>query len=319
MKRGVAILIGLVVLILGGGAMSRYSVESIQDVRSYGAKGNGKDDDTAALQRAIDSLPANGGTVIFPAGLYKTSATLNVPEYVILRGAGMRASTINFGGAGYAIALGSSSAKSMVYGTGLADIGVLLSNPYSNGITLQTTAGAVLTNIYLQGDIPNTSTAIFVDGGNVANQFTGLTNVIANHFKVGYRLGSSGTSTTTSLVATNITSFGDTIHGVKGSIGIQIDEHHGQGSRFYGGNMESCTNGIYGKGDFVMINGMRFEGNAVDIVLESPASAWLITGCMGLDNLKNSSTRNFVTSSFKSNLEPFPNTFGGAFSSSGPV
>src|SRR5258708_35103854 len=150
----------------------------------------------------------------------------------------------------------------MVFGTGLGDMGVLLSNPSSNGVTLQTTAGAVITNVYLQGDIPNTSTAIFVDGGNVANQFTSLTNIIANHFKVGYRLGSSGTSTTTSLVATNINSFGDTIYRVKDSIGIQIDEHHGQGSRFYGGNMESCTNGIYGKGDFVMINGMPFEGNS---------------------------------------------------------
>lgn len=46
--------------------MSRPSV----DVRRFGARGNGVVDDTPAVQKAIDSLPASGGVVQVPAGRY---------------------------------------------------------------------------------------------------------------------------------------------------------------------------------------------------------------------------------------------------------
>lgn len=38
------------------------------DARGYGVVGDGVHDDTAALQAAIDALPASGGTVLVPAG-----------------------------------------------------------------------------------------------------------------------------------------------------------------------------------------------------------------------------------------------------------
>jgi len=40
------------------------------DVRSFGATGNGRSDDTDAFQRAIDSIPPAGGVVRVPAGRY---------------------------------------------------------------------------------------------------------------------------------------------------------------------------------------------------------------------------------------------------------
>lgn len=40
------------------------------DVRAHGARGDGRRDDTAAFQAAIDALPASGGTVVVPAGDY---------------------------------------------------------------------------------------------------------------------------------------------------------------------------------------------------------------------------------------------------------
>jgi polygalacturonase len=40
------------------------------DVRDHGALGDGVRDDTRAFQRAVDALPANGGTVHVPAGTY---------------------------------------------------------------------------------------------------------------------------------------------------------------------------------------------------------------------------------------------------------
>jgi len=304
--RIIIISIALLLVLLSTGASPKIPLDATQDVKTFGARGNGQNDDTAAIQAAINSLGGTGGTVFFPAGLYKTTSTLIVPEKVSLKGTGPRSSTVTYGGSGYAIALGSASARALVYGTGISDMGVLLTNVNSNGITAQSTAGAILTNVYLEGVVPNSSTAVFVDGGNAANLFTALTNVIANHFKVSYRLGTTGENVVTSLVAVNITGSGDTIYGSKGSIGIQIDENNGQGSRFYGGNLESCTYGIIGKGPFVMINGMRFEGNDMDVSLEKTALAWFITGCMGLDRVKNESTRNLITNSFKSTTEPFP-------------
>lgn len=46
-------------------------------VATYGATGNGTTDDTAAINRAMAALPANGGTLYFPTGSYLISSTLN--------------------------------------------------------------------------------------------------------------------------------------------------------------------------------------------------------------------------------------------------
>ena len=48
------------------------------DVRDRGARGDGKHDDTAAFQAAIDALPASGGTVHVAAGSYPIDALKSV-------------------------------------------------------------------------------------------------------------------------------------------------------------------------------------------------------------------------------------------------
>jgi hypothetical protein len=54
------------------------------NVRNKGALGNGKKDDTAAFQAAINSLPASGGTVMVPAGNYMINAltAINLRSHV---------------------------------------------------------------------------------------------------------------------------------------------------------------------------------------------------------------------------------------------
>src|SRR5580658_1786023 len=57
------------------------------NVRSFGAAGDAISDDTAAFQRALDSVHhAGGGTVFAPTGRYLFHGVLTIPEGVTLRG-----------------------------------------------------------------------------------------------------------------------------------------------------------------------------------------------------------------------------------------
>jgi len=56
-------------------------------VRDYGAKGDGRTDDTVAFQKALDAAgQAGGGVVLAPRGNYFFAGHLNVPAAVTLRG-----------------------------------------------------------------------------------------------------------------------------------------------------------------------------------------------------------------------------------------
>jgi len=61
---------------------------NVQDP-AYGAVADGTTDDTAAIQAALDALPATGGTVFFPASAhaYLCAGTLTIPDKVTLQGA----------------------------------------------------------------------------------------------------------------------------------------------------------------------------------------------------------------------------------------
>ncbi len=72
-------------LIIGGTATMAQS--SMWNVKDFGAKGDGKTDDTAAFQRALDEAgKAGGGTVYAPRGNYLFKGNLNVPNGVTLKG-----------------------------------------------------------------------------------------------------------------------------------------------------------------------------------------------------------------------------------------
>lgn len=56
------------------------------DVRRHAAKGDGKTDDTAAIQAALDEAGKNGDIVQLPPGQYRCDGVLNVPVGVTLQG-----------------------------------------------------------------------------------------------------------------------------------------------------------------------------------------------------------------------------------------
>lgn len=65
-------------------AESQTNVYSVSD---FGAKGDGKADDTAAFQKALDTAKEAGGGVVYaPRGNYLFNGHLNVPDAVTLKG-----------------------------------------------------------------------------------------------------------------------------------------------------------------------------------------------------------------------------------------
>lgn len=77
----------------GIGAVKSTAEDKLREsvsVKDYGAKGDGVTDDTLAIQRAINSLPATGGVVCFPPGIYRTTDTIFIGN-----GTDSTASTVN--------------------------------------------------------------------------------------------------------------------------------------------------------------------------------------------------------------------------------
>jgi len=74
-----------VILLTGG--IPAVAERDVYNVRDFGAKGDGKTDDTAAFQRALDEAgKAGGGVVYAPRGNYLFKGHLVVPNGVTLKG-----------------------------------------------------------------------------------------------------------------------------------------------------------------------------------------------------------------------------------------
>lgn len=62
---------------------------------SYGAKGDGKTDDTAAFLDAVDAV-ADQGVIYIPSGTYVISQRLEISKRVVFKGAGRNETTLLF-------------------------------------------------------------------------------------------------------------------------------------------------------------------------------------------------------------------------------
>jgi len=68
-------------------------LQDVVSVKDFGAAGNGTDEDTDAIQAAIDSLGSAGGVIYFPAGTY-LSGQIILKDRVILEGASIQSTTL---------------------------------------------------------------------------------------------------------------------------------------------------------------------------------------------------------------------------------
>jgi polygalacturonase len=81
------------ICVLFGALYAATAVSAGYNVRDFGAKGDGRTKDTAAIQRAIDACAKTGGRVVLPAGTYlsgsiwlKDNVELHLEEGALLQG-----------------------------------------------------------------------------------------------------------------------------------------------------------------------------------------------------------------------------------------
>lgn len=94
MRRELLFLLALALLAAIPGAADQARPASL-NVTDFGAQGDGKSDDTAAFQKALDECGALGGTVSVPSGKYLIKTHLNVPASVTLEGTWRAPVTVN--------------------------------------------------------------------------------------------------------------------------------------------------------------------------------------------------------------------------------
>ena len=131
-------------------------LQAIVSVTTYGAKGDGVTDNTAAFQAAHDALPVTGGVIFIPSGPanYLINNPVAVTKPVIFRGPSVGAYNDN----GPGTALVTSSATGVMFsmqsdGWAFEDVAFLntASNPTGGGfITSTLSHGAHLTNCFFQ-------------------------------------------------------------------------------------------------------------------------------------------------------------------------
>ncbi len=73
-------------LLAAGAAPLAYAANDAADVTRFGIKADGKTDDTAAIQKALDAAAKQGGVVRLPAGKYLVAGSLKIPPGVALVG-----------------------------------------------------------------------------------------------------------------------------------------------------------------------------------------------------------------------------------------
>lgn len=67
-------------LIIGSQLLSQSPI--ILNVKNFGAKGDGKNDDTYAVQKAIDAASVNPSTIYFPKGTYRIAKYQTTSNYL---------------------------------------------------------------------------------------------------------------------------------------------------------------------------------------------------------------------------------------------
>lgn len=220
----------------------------------YGATGNGVTNDAAAIQAAINALPATGGVVYLPAGKYligTTTITWPVQKTVILQGEGgpPGGNGTNHTGATEIVYTGTGTALSLI-GTAFdsAQIGGAIRDLSIKGPGLGTTAIAV--------DLKWASES--------SGKFT-MSDVYIYNWGKGFRLDA----------CLSLDFFNVTVRGCTTGFDINPTVEAVNANRFYGCNAISCDTGvqIYNSANANHFFGGTIEGTGIGVYILGAANA----------------------------------------------
>ena len=223
-----------------------YAALPIVDVRRYGFDSTASSaQNTAAINSAVAALTrvagVRAGTLQLPPGVFNiTSGTIDVPQYVVVRGAGMRSTVLksaNDGKGSAVFRLGGPRSGALKYGCGLSDLAIILTNRNGKGVECNETCGAHLGRVYIECDEISKARAgegVCVDGGDISSFFNLFSLVVTNHLHIGFRITTTGTTEPTQQIFEGCTTTGD-VNTDRSSIGLMV-EKGGSGSVWHGGN-----------------------------------------------------------------------------------
>ena len=271
----------------------RFAALPVVDVRRYGFDPAAPaDDNTAGIESAIAALPrvfgAPAGIIQLPPGVFAVAAaTVDIPQYVGLRGAGMHATVLKTAndGRGHALfRLGGPPTGVLKHGCLLSDLAILLTHRNGKAVECNETSSAYLARLYIECEdisAPRTAEGVRIDGGNISAFFNVLDLVHTNHLHVGFRVTTSGSTEATQQMFRACMALGDRKVD-KSSVGLLVENGSGSGSVWQGGNLESCGEGMhFANGcQSMSILGARFEGNTYDVSFEATAGAQSFMGCL---------------------------------------
>lgn len=179
----------------GTGRWKRVINDNRINVKWFGAKGNSGNDDTLAIQAAIDSLPSRGGTIYFPGGDYYINSTI-----VIGNGdAGANASTksgikLTGEGAGFgqisnamiptlltaSVPMGTMlDIRGRICDVHIEDLHIACALKASTGIKMNSASGTVMRNVKI---LHYSQTGLSIIGGNAPTGNYNISNVFENLF-----------------------------------------------------------------------------------------------------------------------------------------
>ncbi|MES2639481.1 MAG: glycosyl hydrolase family 28-related protein [Myxococcota bacterium] len=148
-------------------------------VLDFGGVGDGVADDTVAIQAAIDSLPtytagdiASGGAVCLPAGTWRVTGTVEVPDYVTLRGEGMWGTLVVADPAYEPMSVFAGKRPNAQKNLRFVDLGVSLTDPMSVAFDLKYVTRAIVQRCqignptYAYGVVAAAGTGVYMESGS---------------------------------------------------------------------------------------------------------------------------------------------------------
>ena len=196
------------------GAVNRpinFKLAEIVSVKDFGAIGDGVADDTVAIQAAVNFASSNsfGGNVIFPSGIYKVTATINViASLVSLTGESRDSVQIIRTTAYGPIVIFSTTTASVLDGTGISNIRLI-----DNG-----TNNATGTAVQVENASRFTMQNVTIFGGTNGIILKGAANVDISNVQMymqnslGSPTGRYGIQLTNTAIPSAAVVFGSNVH-----------------------------------------------------------------------------------------------------------